>query len=161
MSVSHIFCCWVEPSLLLSSLYKTVASTLLGYFCLVWMEMLWASKCGASLCTSMCSDVSWPNSCFVYTATKSTLLFPWPPPGQALPNPLVGMLQRSTGGGGWHLPTKTEDQCNIFKMSPAWIFIVPDSVWIEVVTFLLFGRAVSLQAIRDTLAESRVHFADR
>ena len=112
-------------------------------------------------CTRVCSDVSWPNCCFVYSATKSTLLFPWPPPGQALPNPLVGMLQRSTGGGGWHLPTKTEDQCNIFKMSPAWIFIVPDSVWIEVLTFLLFGRAVSLQAIRDTLAESRVHFADR
>ena len=112
-------------------------------------------------CTRVCSDVSWANCCFVYSGTKSTLLFSCFPPTGTSPakssHRNATKKYRRRRGHPSPNPSKTENQLpphNFFGISPARIFV--DIVVLH--PFPLFSPAAeSLQVFRETLlAESRL-----
>ena len=84
-------------------------------------------------CTRVCSDVSWANCCFVYSGTKSTLLFSCFPPTGTSPakssHRNATKKYRRRRGHPSPNPSKTENQLaphNFFGISPArnFVFIV-------------------------------------
>ena len=112
-------------------------------------------------CTRVCSDVSWANCCFVYSGTKSTLLFSCFPPTGTSPakssHRNATKKYRRRRGHPSPNPSKTENQLaphNFFGISPARNFV--DIVVLRL--FPLFNPAAeSLQVFCETLlAESRL-----